>query len=42
MEIRSFLRIRIHFSLNKSGEPFYVEINITVIKLITTLKYIFW
>ena len=42
VQIHSFLRIRIHFSLNKSGKHFYVEINITVIKLITTLKCIFW
>ena len=42
VEIHSFLRIRIHFSLNKSGKHFYVDINITVTKLITTHKYIFW
>ena len=41
VEIHSFLQIRIHFSLSKSGKHFYVEINITVIKLIAMRKYIF-
>ena len=31
VQIHSFLRICIHFSRNKSGKHFYVEINITVI-----------